>query len=150
MLRDRKLVPETSPATQTLDYATLLIPGGRTPEAMSQAATIAAAAQTCDDLYGIARNYPPEALQRQSRVIGELPADIAVELAKLDPGEQSLALTRNGGQNLLFLMLCDRLKNPQAELVRTQVEAALMNQQLAGKARIYLADLKANAVVEVY
>lgn len=150
LLRDRRQVPETTPASQTLDYATLLIAGGATPEGLSNAAEIAGAAQTCDDLYAVAQGLPDEVLQRFTQRVGEVPTDIAVELAKLDPGEQSIALTRNGGQNLLMVMLCDRLRNPEAEIVRPQVSEALFNQQLGGRARVYLANLKANATIVVY
>lgn len=149
-LRDRRQVPETSPATETLDYATLKVAGGRTPEALANAAAIAGAAQTCDDLYAVAQEYPQDVLTRVSQTVRDVPTDIGVELAKLDPGEQSLALTRNGGQTLLMVMLCDRLRNPEAELVRPQVREALFNQQLGGRARVLLATLKANATVEVY
>lgn len=149
-LRDRRQVPETTAATQTIDYATLLIDGGRTPEGLAIGAEVAGAAATCDDLYPIARDYPQDYLTRQTQTVGEIPSDIALELAKLDPGEQSLALTRNGGQSLLFVMLCERLRNPEAEIVRPRVADALFNQQLGGKARIYLNDLRANATVEIF
>ena len=38
----------------------------------------------------------------------DIPQDIAIELSKLDPGEVSTALTRSGGETLVFLMLCAR------------------------------------------
>ncbi len=42
----------------------------------------------------------------ESLPMAEIPQDIGLELARLDPGEVSTALTRPGGR--LMLMLCSR------------------------------------------
>lgn len=147
-LRERRDLGPTTPASETLDYAVLLIEGGRGPEALDLAERIAEAVSRCDDLYGIARNADPQALERHSRQVGQVPADIATELADMDPGEISTALTR--GDKLVFLMLCQRLANPDNEILMSRVGEAILNQRATGRARVLLADLRANAVVELY
>lgn len=98
---------------QAIDYAAFYIPGGRSPEALAEAARLRAQVDGCDDLYGAAQGLPPERLERGVRPLGAIPADVAAQLALLDPGEVSTALTRAGGQTLVFLMLCERDPRPE-------------------------------------
>jgi len=97
---------EIQPGNTIVDYAQLLIPGGRSEAALAEAERIRGRADSCDDLYAIARGRPAEQLVRESRPLPQVPADIAAELATLDEGEASTALTRGG--SLVFLMLCAR------------------------------------------
>jgi len=101
---------------------------------------------TCDDLYGIAKGQPPEVLERDSRAPEEIPQDVAIELAKLDPGEVSTTLTRSDGQTLVFLMLCGRTpklegEGPSAE----QLTRFIRERRLASFANGYLEQLRAEA-----
>lgn len=104
----RELIQTRDPEFENLalEYARFLIPGGRTEDTLRQAAKLRARVDTCNDLYAVAKGLPPERLTRDIRTPGEIPADIALELAKLDPGESSTALT--SGNALVFLMLCAR------------------------------------------
>ncbi|SIN98118.1 peptidylprolyl isomerase [Vannielia litorea] len=104
----RRLIDSEDPGEETvaLEYARFLIPGGRSEEALTRAAKIKARVDACDDLYGIAKGLPPEMLTRETRAAADVPRDIALELAKLDAGESSTALT--SGNALVFLMLCGR------------------------------------------
>ena len=109
---------ETDAAPQrprAIDYAAFYIPGGRSPEALAEAAAVDARVDECDDLYGLARALPPERLERGTRPVDAIPADVAAQLALLDPGEVSVALTRAGGRTLVFLMLCERDPLPDPE-----------------------------------
>lgn len=97
---------EIQPGNIVVDYAQYLIPGGRTPAALAEAERVRGRADTCDDLYTVARGQPAERLLRESLPLPSVPADVARELATLDEGDASTGLTR--GANLVYLMLCSR------------------------------------------
>ncbi len=136
-----------APRYSTIDYATYLIPGGRSAEALAAAARITQEVDTCDDLYGLNQGQPDTRLERLSKKPGEIPRDIAVELAKLDDNEVSTALTRAGGQTLVYLMLCGRTAELNQDASREDVANALVGQRLTAFARSYLDQLKAEAVI---
>ncbi len=151
-LRGIEEVADLGPDTRTLDYAAFYIPGGRSAAALAEAARIDAVTDTCDDLYGLARGLPANRLQRDRLPPSEVPADVAMELAKLDPGEASTALTRAGGQTLVYLMLCDRIPaEPEGGVPsRDRIRDRLVNRRAAAYADNYLSELRANAtIVEV-
>lgn len=128
----------------TVDYAEYLIPGGRTAEALTEAARIRARVDTCDDLYGVARGQPPARLVRQNAEIASLPADLRQTLASLDPDEASTLLSGNGV--LRFVMLCGRGEEPTEERIQA-LGQSLLNDRLTGLAQGYLAELRADAVI---
>lgn len=130
-----------------LEYAAFYIAGGRTAPALKEAERIKARVDTCDDLYGIAKNLPEEQLQIETLPISKVPQDIAIELAKLDAGEVSTSLTRSDGQTLVFLMLCGRTAELGEDISRDEVRAQLRNQRLESYANGYLSDLKADATI---
>jgi len=72
---------------------------------------------------------------------------VAIELAKLDPGETSYVLTRANGETLVFLMMCGRTpalgENQDRETIRNQ----LRSQRLGTYADALLADLRAAATI---
>ncbi|MBE0412866.1 peptidylprolyl isomerase [Yoonia sp.] len=145
-----RAVREGARRTQTpasIAYATYAIPGGQTPAARAAAQDIVDRLDTCDDLYGVARNQPPEMLQRADLPPQDIPGDIALELAQLDPGEISLNLTRDNGQTLVLLMLCGRTAVGQQGLDREAVRNQIRSQRLAGLANALVADLQAAATI---
>ncbi len=150
-LRALEELPPGEPDTRALDYAAFYIAGGRSPEALAEAARLRARVDTCDDLYGVAQDLPAARLERETLPGGQIPADIAFELAKLDPGEVSTALTRAEGQTLVFLMLCDRIPDRgEAEAPsRARIRDRLVNQRAAAYADNYLAELEANATIVI-
>ncbi len=131
----------------SIDYAAYYIPGGQSDAGLRAAAQIAASVDTCDDLYGIARNQPAEVLDRSDVAPSEIPQDVALELARLDPGEASYNLTRNNGQTLVFLMLCGRTAAGQGEADPDAVRNQIRGQRLAGFADALLEDLRSSAVI---
>ncbi len=131
----------------SVEFARYFIPGGRTEAALSEAAQIKAEVDTCDDLYGVARGQPEERLLRDTLPMAEIAGDVALELAKLDEGEVSTALTTGDGQALVFLMLCGRTLAVNEDVSREQVRLSLSNQRLASYANGYLAELRADAVI---
>lgn len=146
-LREIGELPDRTAPT-ALEYAALYLPGGRSPEALSRAAGIAAQADTCDDLYGVGAG---DQLQRDTLPLAQIPEDVRLELAKLDPGEVSTALTRSEGRTLVMLMLCDRsYRAPDAEAPDLDaIRTSLVNRRVSQKAENLLAELRANAAIRI-
>ena len=134
-------------APASIAYATYAIPGGRGEAALANATAVVDQLDTCDDLYGVARNQPEEVLQRVDLAPEAIPDDIALELARLDPGEVSLNLTRDNGQTLLLVMLCSRTAVGQQALNRDAVLNQIRSERLAGMANALIADLRASATI---
>ncbi|MCH2164998.1 MAG: peptidylprolyl isomerase [Marinovum sp.] len=107
-LRAIEELPYVEPTYSSIEYAAYYMPGGRSDASLAKAKSLAAHVDQCDDLYGVAQGQPEDVLDRGSLPPDQLPTDIAIELAKLDPGEVSTALTRASGETLVFLMLCGR------------------------------------------
>ena len=128
-----------------IEYAAYYIPGGRSEAALAEAARVRARVDVCDDLYAVAQGQPPEVLDRGAKKPEEIPQDVAIELAKLDPGESSVALTRANGQTLVFLMLCSRTAQSNAEASREDVVNALRQRKLQGYANLLMDQLRADA-----
>ncbi len=138
---------------QTLEYATILIPGGRSAAAVAQAEKLAETTDTCDDLYTPVKRLPPEYFDRTVAPSADIPGDIALELAKLDPNEVSTALTRQNGEFLVFLRLCGRTYTPVVDGDGTEVDQRaelrerLFQQRITSLADSYLAELRADAII---
>ena len=145
LLRDRE---ETvvAQAPLSIDYAEYLIPGGRTEAALAEAARLRARIDRCDDLYGEAKGQPSR-LIREARPPSQIAPDLLSELAKLDAGEVSTLLTRDG--YLRFVMLCERRTQPvpDEEALRALGQSVL-NTRLSSYAQSYLEELRADAIVE--
>mgnify|MGYP001126325215 CR=1 FL=1 len=134
-----------APEYSAIEYAAYYIEGGRSEAALKRAAQVKADVDTCDDLYGIAKGQPETVLDHGVKKPEELPQDIALELAKLDKGEVSTALTRADGQTLVFLMLCRRTPTVVEDASPEQIKVQIQNQRLERYARGYLEQLKADA-----
>ena len=144
LLRDLQEASGRRAPGGAVDYATLLIPGGRSDAALAEAARVRARVDVCDDLYGVARGLPAERLQRQTLPVGQIPAAIAQQLSQLDEGEVSTALTTADGRALMFLMLCGRPSGVEpAEVNRAAIAEQLRGQRLSGYASNYLQQLRA-------
>ena len=146
-LEEGEFTPRT---TTAIDYAAYYIPGGRSEAALQQAANLRARIDTCDDLYGEAQGQPASVLDRGSKPVGQIPQDVAYELAKLDANEVSTTLTRSNGQTLVFLMLCKREQAYAAELDRDTVRNQLQNQQIDRYSKSYLEQLRSETRITVY
>ena len=137
----------TAPADISLEYAQYFIAGGHSDAAMKEAARVKAKVDNCDDLYGINKDKPEELLLVDTLPISQVPQDIALELAKLDPGEVSTRLTRSNGQTLVFLMMCGRTPELGEDVSRETIRSQLVNQRLQSYADGYLSELKADATI---
>lgn len=149
-LRGIREVPQPRAEPAAIEYAALYIEGGLSDRALREAARIDAQVDTCDDLYGVARNLPEEQLERDVLPPSDIPQDVAMELAKLDPGETSYALTRADGETLVFLMLCGRTASLEDGQDRDTIRNQLRGQRLTTFADALLADLRAAANITYY
>jgi peptidyl-prolyl cis-trans isomerase SurA len=141
-------IEETGKPAKTyseIEYAAYYIDGGRSEPALAEAARVRARVDVCDDLYGVAHGQPETVLDRGAKKPSDIPRDIAIELAKLDPGESSTALTRAGGQTLVFLMLCKRTAEANAEVDREAVINAIRQRQLSGYSQQLLEQERSNS-----
>ncbi len=146
-MRGLREVATGTPSYSTIDYAIYYMAGGRSAETLAAAAKLREEIDTCDDLYGIAQEQPAEVLERVDAAPSEIPRDVAVELAKLDPNDVSTTLTRNNGQTLMFLMLCNRTRNLGENTSRADVANALTQQRLQAFADSLLEQLRADASI---
>lgn len=147
-------IRETStpePTFSAIEYAAYYIAGGRSPESVARARSIAARIDRCDDLYGIAQGQSETVLDRGSLPPSEIPTDIALELSKLDPGETSIALTRANGNTLVLLMLCGRTSGLEEdqEINRDGIATQLRSQRLNGFSENLLEQLAAEANIRI-
>lgn len=126
-----------------IEYAAYFMPGAGTDAGRAAAARLARDVDVCDDLYGAAQGQAPEVLERNSVAPAEIPQDIALELARLDRGEVSYNVTR--GDNIVFLMLCNRVAANGGSTDRDAVANRLRSQRLSGFADALLEDLRSAA-----
>ncbi len=134
--------------TVKVDYVQLYLPN--TPEGLADVGKIQARADICADVFALQKGAPESQLTRITQAPGEIPQDVAIELAKLDAGESSFNLRKGG--NLVFLMLCSRDVVPElaegaSPPTRDEIRAQLLNERLALAADGYLRKLRAAAVI---
>jgi peptidyl-prolyl cis-trans isomerase SurA len=143
----RGIEETAAPAAQTLtvEYAEILIPGGRSETALQRAGELRARADTCDDLYPLMRDQPADRLVRRDVRPSALPPDLRQVLATLDPGEASTLLAEGG--TLRFVMLCGRSVEAGEE-ERAALGQRLLTTRLEGYAQAYLEELRADARIE--
>lgn len=151
-LRDIRETDAPQREYSAIEYAAYYIPGGRTAAALDRARAITARVDRCDDLYGIAKGQPENVLDRGTLPPADIPQDIAIELAKLDPGEVSTALTRANGETLVLLMMCGRtpVLPEEQEIDREAVSAQLRNSRLTAFSETLLDELRAEATIRIF
>lgn len=139
-LRDVATDPAAEPVAVTVEWAEFLV-----PDDAAEIARLRAAVDGCNDLYGQAAGLPADRLTVTTQGLAEVPADVALELARLDPGESSVALERGGFRRLL--MLCGREATLEEPPSREQLRERVINQKLEGLAEGYLEGLRAAAII---
>ena len=92
----------------SVDYVTYSVPGSWSDAERERTREVLAEADTCDDLYGIARQQPEIWLRRNVSRIDELPRSIVDALETLDENEMSSSLVTDDEGRPAFLMLCGR------------------------------------------
>ncbi|MBF9036152.1 peptidylprolyl isomerase [Rhodobacterales bacterium HKCCE2091] len=135
-LREYAASERVGPGANAVEYAVAAISGGA-----AEAQALANSVDTCDDLYAAL----PGGFTIETRAPGQVPGNIAAELANLDAGEASWNQATPEGA-LMFVMLCSRTAEIP-EGYREEIRQQLVNQRLAGYAESYLAELRAEAFI---
>jgi peptidyl-prolyl cis-trans isomerase SurA len=154
LLRSVAETGQRQAASVTVRFAQVLFPD--TAEGLAAAQTMQNGADSCEDLYGLARDLPPEQLIFSTSPPDAIPGDIGLQLAKLDPRESSVSLRRGGAR--VLLMLCTREVVPELPPAaegeeapepptRDQVRSRLFNQRISKLSEGWLADLVADAII---
>jgi len=138
------------PAGQTeLEFRRVALPGGRSPQNDARVAQIRAQSDTCADFgAAVGRAAPglsPAAVTTETRLATALPAGMATELARLNPGQVSANLVIDGA--LEVVMLCARRIVPDPRPSAAEVEMTLINRELEARAEVYLQTLRAEAEI---
>ncbi|HLQ17689.1 MAG TPA: peptidylprolyl isomerase, partial [Tabrizicola sp.] len=139
LLRDVAEDASAEPISVSVEWVELLV-----PDDAAEIARIRAAADDCDMLQAEA-NGQTDRVTLTKAGIGEVPGDVALELAKLDPNEISTALTRGGLRRML--MLCGREAVLDPAPTRDQVREQVINTKLEGLAEGYLEELRSAAII---
>lgn len=140
LLRDVAMDTKAEPISVSVEWAEFLV-----PDDAAQIAKIRAEADSCTDLYAQAKGLPEDRLTITKSGLEQVPGDVALELARLDPGEVSTALTRSGFRRLL--MLCGREAVQEPPPTRDQIRERVINQKLEGMAEGYMEELRAAAII---
>ena len=139
-LRDVAMDPKGEPVAVTVEWADFLV-----ADDAAEIAAIRAGTDECNDLYGLANGLPEDRLTITKGPASEMPGDVGLELARLDAGESSIALTRSGFRR--FIMLCSREVTREEPINRDEVREAVINQKLEGLAEGYLEELRSAAFI---
>lgn len=140
LLRDVAVDRTAEPISVSVDWVEFLV-----PDDAAEIARLRARADDCAMLMGEAKDLPEDRMTRITAGMGEVPGDVALELAKLDPNEVSVALTRGGYRRML--MLCGRAPVLEPMPTRDQVREQVINQKLEGMAAGYLEELRSAAII---
>lgn len=130
-----------------VEYAQFLLPN--TEGVMAEAQALYSRVDTCKDLWAESRKLPEDRLTVEKKALAEVPSDIALQLAGMDVGEYSAALTRGGYR--VFLMLCSREPKPEEEgtsINREAIRAQLQSSELEALAAVWLEELRSEAIIE--
>ena len=140
-VRDTRTVSDAEARTTYLDWAEVAVADA------GDGARVAAMADTCGDLYGVAPDTSETALRRSNLPESQVPADLAATLAAMDVNDTAIIV--RGGAPVL-VMLCRRGFGTGEEGTRpteAQVREQLVNRRLAAMADSYMAELKAEASI---
>lgn len=123
-----------------IDYVTVAIAGGRSPEGLAEAARLNNAVDVCNDFNGVI----PGGFEQHIVAPNQVPEDIALAIRTLDNHEMTTAVTRNNGTVLLAVMLCDRV-SAEPDVGFAGIRSQLLGQQLERLAANYIEELRAEA-----
>jgi peptidyl-prolyl cis-trans isomerase SurA len=140
LLRDVAEDKTAEPISVSVEWVEFLV-----PDDAAEIARLRAKADDCDMLQGEAKGLPEDRMTLTKAGMEAVPNDVALELAKLDPGETSVALTRGGYRRML--MLCSREPVLEPMPTRDQIREQVINQKLEGMAEGYLEELRSAAII---
>ena len=136
-LRDVAESSATGAKISAIEYALLSGPA----EAV---ATASGKADTCDDLFGLAKAEPGLELTIQSQTPDQISRSIALRITSLDKNEFIILPAAQTGQTDL-VMLCARVHMALENVSRAQIAGNLRTARLTSLADGYLAELRSTA-----
>lgn len=136
-LRDVAESSATGAKISAIEYALLSGPA----EAV---ATASGKADTCDDLFGLAKAEPGLELTIQSQTPDQISRSIALRITSLDKNEFIILPAAQTGQTDL-VMLCARVHMALENVSRAQIAGNLRTAHLTSLADGYLAELRSTA-----
>jgi len=128
------------PAAVAVQYALITLQGSGARADLDRAL---ARVDVCDDFYRAFAGGDPARLQIERRRITELPAGIATELARLNPGAGSTALST--GDTLVYLHLCERALSTDGPFGREGMRERIFNDRIQQMAATFLSEMRADA-----
>ena len=138
-LRDVAETAASGAKISAIEYALLSGPAEAVAAASSKA-------DTCNDLYGLAKAEPGLDLTIQSRTPDQISRSISLRLTSLDKKEFSILPAAQKEQADL-VMLCARVYKALEDVSRAQVAGNLRSARLTSLADGYLAELRSSAEI---
>ena len=146
-LRDIEETNYRTPSIAVVDYMIYRVVTENPEDTPQQAKQVAALTDTCDDLYGIAKGQPEDRLQRYSKTPADIPARLALQLAKLDKDEMVIGAVDANDGSVTVIMLCGRLADTIEDLSRQDVLRGLQMQRLSSYADQFLQQVRGSAYI---
>lgn len=121
----------------------------------ADAARIRERIDTCTDYYGVVSDKSPDRLIRRTLTPSQIPNAVALELAKLDAGETSVALSGDGGASVTMITLCARLPTTAAtdaegqQEVRETMRMDLRNRKLTAYSNALLEEIRGDTKITI-
>ncbi len=140
-LRDVSQAEGDAKGAPEVEYIQFFAPAGL------DLASLSKSLDTCDDVYDLARGFPPEAVQRATLAEAGLPGGLGAAISRLDPGETAILPGEAGTASLV--MLCRRAPASDYAPSRDDVAGTLLNNRLGLLATAYLEELRSNAFIQI-
>jgi len=130
---------------QILTYTTVAMPSQQDAKtAAAKARVLRAKVDTCLDMRAAGNDISETAFSEGAGTAQEIPSNVAVALANLDPKETSTMTLANGQK--MVVMLCSRSKEI-VEGERENLRSSLFNQKVTELGAGYLQELKGDAFI---
>lgn len=128
--------------TVSVEYAVLDFSGQ--PDAISSATRMQRGLDECSAARSLAADFGPLSGLFGPTSVNNVPADIAVSLARLMPGKTEII---TNGDSVLLIQLCNRTTD-LSEPIKAQLSNNLFGQKLGKLAEGYLLELRRTAIIE--
>jgi len=142
-LRRLEQLETIPPAASAVSYVQVALPGRGSGAAARELASVLARVDACDDFNGALRGASEDTLRFETRKLTELPAKVALELARLNPGQGSTGMSQ--GDTLVYLHLCARTLAGETPFEREGVRERIFNDRIGQMSSAFLAEMRADA-----
>jgi len=142
-LRAIDRAPSLPAARVVVEYARAVLPAERADEELAR---LRAGADSCTDFVTLLAHLPETAVSIETARQPELPAAVAMELARLD--EREIAANQPVPGGVQAVMLCRRTPDDEALPSRAALRDILLDRRLVELSDGLMAELRAAAVIE--